>query len=119
LQTSTAAVQHDRVASALRLAQETGAIVVLKGAGSVIAEPDGHYAINPTGGPALSSAGTGDVLAGMAGALMAQYEDTASAVRAAVWLHGRAAQLYGSDVGLVASEVAALALLAWQELRAA
>ena len=123
LQISTAAVQQDRVANALRLAQETRAIVVLKGAGTVIADPAGNYVINPTGGPALSSAGTGDVLAGITGALLAQYADRLSevfgAACGAVWLHGRAAQLYGGDVGLVASEVAALAVRAWQELRAA
>ena len=118
LQISTADVQRDRVASALRLAAETKAIIVLKGAGTVMADPSGHYAINPTGGPALSSAGTGDVLAGMIGALMAQCEDTLSAVRGAVWLHGRAAQLHGGDVGLVASEVAALSVRAWLDLRA-
>lgn len=122
LHISTTAVQLDRVAAAVRLAEETQAIVVLKGAGTVIADRSGRYAINPTGGPALASAGTGDVLAGITGALLAQYaasvSDVYGAVCAAVWLHGRAAQLYGGDVGLVASEVAPLAVRAWQELRA-
>lgn len=117
LQMATAQVQADRILAAQRLARETRALVVLKGAGSVIAEPSGAYAVNPTGGPALSSAGTGDVLAGMTGALMAQCADTVAAVRAAVWLHGQAATLHGCDVGLVASEVAALAAQAWMRLR--
>jgi hydroxyethylthiazole kinase-like uncharacterized protein yjeF len=117
LQTDTAAVQANRVDQALRLADALGAIVVLKGAGTVIADPTGAYAINPTGGPALASAGTGDVLAGMTGALLAQSDDPLAAVRAAVWLHGRAATLHGSDVGLVASEVAPLAARAWEQLR--
>jgi len=115
---ATAQVQADRVAHALRLARELQAIVVLKGAGSVIATPAGGYTVNPTGGPALASAGTGDVLAGMIGALLAQCADPLAAVRAAVWLHGRAAELHGSDVGLVASEVAGLAARAWEMLRA-
>jgi hydroxyethylthiazole kinase-like uncharacterized protein yjeF len=118
LQIATAAVQGDRVASALRLAREFNAIAVLKGAGSVIADPSGAYVINPTGGPALASAGTGDVLAGITGALLAQCVDPLVAVRAAVWLHGRAVDLHGSDVGLVASEVAALAARAWEQARA-
>ena len=74
--------------------------------------------IRDSGGPALSSAGTGDALAGITGALVAQYEDALCAVRGAVWLHGRAAQLHGGDLGLVASEVAALAVRAWMEIRA-
>jgi hydroxyethylthiazole kinase-like uncharacterized protein yjeF len=117
LQTDAASVQRDRVASALRLAAQLGAIVVLKGAGTVIAAPSGAYVINPTGGPALASAGTGDVLAGMTGALIAQCADPLMAVRAAVWLHGRAADLHGSDVGLTASEVAPLAARAWELAR--
>ncbi len=117
LRITTAQVQADRVAAAQRLARETRAIAVLKGAGSIIADTSGSFAINPTGGPALASAGTGDVLAGMTGALMAQCADTLAAVRAAVWLHGSAAQAHGSDVGLVAAEVAALAAQAWMNLR--
>jgi len=117
LATDTSAVQQDRVRSALALAQQYRAVVVLKGAGSIIAEPSGRYAINPTGGPALASAGTGDVLAGMIGALLAQQAECAIAVRAAVWLHGRAADLHGADSGLTASEVAPLAARALAELR--
>ena len=117
LATDTATVQQDRIASALRLARQTGAIVVLKGAGSIIAEATGHYAVNPTGGPALASAGTGDVLAGMIGALLAQCADGLAAVRAAVWLHGRAADLYGADLGLTASDIAPLAARALVQLR--
>ena len=117
LATDTATVQQDRVATALRLAQQTGAVVVLKGAGSIIAEPSGYYAINPTGGPALASAGTGDVLAGMIGALLAQCADAVAAVRAGVWLHGRAAEMFGADLGMTASDVAPLAARALAQLR--
>jgi hydroxyethylthiazole kinase-like uncharacterized protein yjeF len=110
----TQEVQQDRVASALLLARAFSALVVLKGAGTVIAAPSGRYAVNPTGGPALASAGTGDVLAGMIGALLAQRTGPSDAgildaVHAAVWLHGRAADRFGADIGLAASEIAPLA----------
>jgi hydroxyethylthiazole kinase-like uncharacterized protein yjeF len=99
------AVQADRVGAALQLAAQAKAAVVLKGAGTVIADGP-RYWINPTGGPALASAGTGDVLAGMIGALLAQGFPNAEAVLAAVWLHGQAAYAFGADVGLTASDVA-------------
>ena len=98
-------VQADRIGAARRLAAEYRAVVVLKGAGSVIAAPDDRVAINPTGSPALATAGTGDVLAGMLGALIAQGFDAWQSVLAATWLHGAAAEGLG-DIGLVASDVA-------------
>ena len=110
-------VQHDRVAAARRLSREFDAIVILKGAGSVVAGTDGRYAINSTGSPALATAGTGDVLAGMLGALLAQGVAAWDAAVAAVWLHGRAADGTG-DVGLVASDVAARAAEVLNRLRA-
>jgi hydroxyethylthiazole kinase-like uncharacterized protein yjeF len=117
LESAADAVQADRITATRRLAQRFDAMVVLKGAGSVIALPDGRYWINPTGGPALATAGTGDVLAGMLGALLAQRYDPLQAVLAAVWLHGAAADRYGADVGLTASEVPALAAAALADLR--
>src|SRR5207244_1873709 len=59
-----AEVQADRLAAARRLASDTGAVVVLKGSGTVVASPDGRASINPTGDARLATAGTGDVLAG-------------------------------------------------------
>jgi hydroxyethylthiazole kinase-like uncharacterized protein yjeF len=106
LATDAAAVQSDRVGSAQRLAAKLTAIVVLKGAGSVIAAPDARYWINPTGGPALATAGTGDVLAGMIGSLIAQGIEPLQAALAGVWLHGAAADRHRGDVGLVAGDVA-------------
>ncbi len=91
LDTEVAAIQHDRLAAARKLASAFGAHVVVKGAGSVVAHPDGRYAINASGSAALASAGTGDVLAGMAGALLAQRVDPAEALEVAVCLHGAAA----------------------------
>jgi len=115
LRRSVAEVQSDRVAAARELAVATGSIVVLKGAGSVIALRSGRAWINPTGGPALATAGTGDALAGMLGAFFAQGYDMVTATLAAVWLHGRAAR--GSEAGLVASEVALRAATELDRLR--
>jgi hydroxyethylthiazole kinase-like uncharacterized protein yjeF len=109
-------VQADRIGAARRLAGEYRAIVVLKGAGSIVAAPDGRAAINPTGSPALATAGTGDVLAGMLGALIAQGFDAWQAALAATWLHGAAADGCG-DIGLVAGEVAPRAAAALRALR--
>jgi len=111
------AVQQDRIGSALALAAKFDATVTLKGAGTVVAR-DGRYAISPTGSAALATAGTGDVLAGMLGALLAQEFDPQQAIYAAVWLHGAAADEFGADVGLVAGEVAALAAQVLARLRA-
>lgn len=84
-------IQSDRVGSALTLAKKSGAIVVLKGASTVIADPDGEIFINPTGNAGLSTAGTGDVLAGMIGGLCAQGYDVSASSVAAVYIHGLAA----------------------------
>lgn len=66
------AVQADRLATALALAAQYQSVVILKGSGSVFAHPDGRMIVNPTGNPALANAGSGDVLAGLCGALLAQ-----------------------------------------------
>lgn len=106
---AAADVQADRLQAARRLAAGLNAVVVLKGAGSVVCRPDGLAVINVTGGPALATAGTGDVLAGLCGALLAQHWPAWEAALAAVWLHGAAADLLVSQglgpVGLVASEL--------------
>jgi hydroxyethylthiazole kinase-like uncharacterized protein yjeF len=109
LATSSAVVQADRLAAARELARRFNSIVVLKGAGTVIAHPNGNVAINTTGNPGLATAGTGDVLAGICGALLAQHWDVWNAALGAVWLHGRAADvLVGQGIGpigLTASEL--------------
>jgi ADP-dependent NAD(P)H-hydrate dehydratase / NAD(P)H-hydrate epimerase len=84
-------VQADRIAAAQALAARFGAVVVLKGSGSVIAAPDVRPAINPTGNALLATAGTGDVLAGWTAGLWAQHDDARAVVMAAAWQHGRAA----------------------------
>jgi NAD(P)H-hydrate epimerase len=93
-------VQADRVGTARRLAGETGAAVALKGARTVVATPDGEAAVNPTGNPSMASGGTGDVLTGIAGGLLAQGVPPTAALRAAVYLHGLAGDLAAEARGV-------------------
>lgn len=105
----TATVQSDRLHGARELAKRFNAHVVLKGAGSVCAFPDGRWAINSTGNPGLASGGTGDVLAGMIGALLCQGLPAAQALQLAVCVHGAAADALVArgegPIGLTASEL--------------
>lgn len=110
LDTTSDAIQANRLEAARNLAVKFNAITVLKGSGTVIATPDGKTVINPTGNPALATAGTGDVLSGITGALIAQGWPAYEATLAAVWLHGKAAdtlaqRLHGT-VGITAGELA-------------
>jgi NAD(P)H-hydrate epimerase len=89
----TATIQADRLACARELATAHGVHVVLKGAGTIVAEPDGRVFLNPTGNASLASGGTGDVLTGMIGALLAQGFPPGEAACAAVYLHGAAADV--------------------------
>jgi ADP-dependent NAD(P)H-hydrate dehydratase / NAD(P)H-hydrate epimerase len=117
LGTTTESVQADRLAAAHTLAAKFDAHVVVKGAGSVLAHPDGAWDINASGNAGLASAGTGDVLAGFAGAFLAQGIGAAAALRLAVCLHGAAGDACVAEghgpLGLAASELprAARALL--------
>lgn len=108
---TTVEIQKDRVAAVRRLASETGAIVVLKGARTLVcdSEDDGFVAINPTGGAELATAGTGDVLAGLIGALIARSVPARRAVQAAVMWHGEAGRLARESVGqgVIATDVVA------------
>jgi hydroxyethylthiazole kinase-like uncharacterized protein yjeF len=109
LASSVGAVQADRVGAALELAQRFNAHVALKGCGTIIAHPDGRWRINTTGNPGLASGGSGDVLGGMAGALLAQGWPAGAAISAAVHLHGMAADTLaaGGDgpIGIAAGEL--------------
>lgn len=103
-------VQADRVGSARRLAHDYHAVVVLKGCGTVIAEPHGRYAICPYGNPGMASAGTGDVLAGVIGAMLAQGLEPWRAALAGVLAHALAGDLAAAQIGergLLASDITA------------
>lgn len=88
LGTRSSDVQASRIEAAQRLSAQYHAHVALKGAGTVIAHPDGRYAINTSGGPWLAQAGSGDRLTGMVAALLGQGMAADDALQASVWLHG-------------------------------
>jgi len=101
-------VQRDRIASAREFAAAHRVHLVLKGARTVVAAPDRRVLINPTGNAGMASGGTGDVLTGIAGALLARRIPPASAAAAAVYLHGLAGDIAAERVGeeaLIASDV--------------
>jgi NAD(P)H-hydrate epimerase len=116
---SIPAIQADRPATARKYASEWGVVVVLKGARTVIASPDGRLAVNPTGGPNLATAGTGDVLTGVIAGLLAQGANAWDAARAGVFLHGRAGDLARErlgNVGTVAGDLLDLLVPARQSV---
>jgi ADP-dependent NAD(P)H-hydrate dehydratase / NAD(P)H-hydrate epimerase len=96
----------DRCEAARQLASRTGAVVLLKGPTTAIAHPDGRVRLVTTGDQRLATAGTGDVLSGVIGALLAHRLDPFDAAAAGAWLHGMAAQR-GPTEGLVASDIVA------------
>jgi hydroxyethylthiazole kinase-like uncharacterized protein yjeF len=102
-------VQADRLAAARELAARCGAVVVLKGSGTVLAHPDGQVAINTTGNAGLATGGSGDVLSGLTGTLLAQGWDAWPAAQGAVWMHGAAADRLVEQgigpIGLTAGEL--------------
>ena len=123
LGTDVAGVQRDRVAAARRLARDLNADIVLKGNGSVIAARDGHWFINTSGNPGMASAGMGDVLSGLLGALLGQGLSGEAALVLGVHLHGCAADACvragAGPVGLTASETIDAARGIWNSWLAA
>ena len=105
---TSAIVQADRMAAANELAKRFNAVVILKGAGSVIAHGD-EIVINGTGNPGLATAGSGDVLAGICGSLLAQGWPAWEAALGATWIHGQAADDLVAQgegpIGLTAGEL--------------
>lgn len=93
-------VQSNRVAVAEGFAKQTDVVVVLKGAGTVIATPEGRIFINDTGNPGMATGGSGDVLAGMIATLLAQGMVPAVAAACAVWVHGKAGDLAMRENGM-------------------
>jgi ADP-dependent NAD(P)H-hydrate dehydratase / NAD(P)H-hydrate epimerase len=92
-------LESDRLTHTRALAVTTNAVTLLKGSRSIIASPDGGVRINPTGGPVLATAGSGDVLTGMIGGLLARGVDPAEAAAAGAYLHGLAGILAGGRSG--------------------
>ena len=100
---------EDRLRHVRELAAKTGAVVLLKGSRTVVDDPDGTVQINPTGGPVLATAGSGDVLTGVIGALLARGLDPIDAASAGAYVHGLAGILVGRHLGegTLASDVVA------------
>ena len=109
LQTDTQSVQSDRPKTAQTLARKYKAWVVLKGARTIVCSPEGLWQVNLTGNVGLATGGTGDVLSGLLGSLLAQGLPAEQAIAAGVWLHGAAADALVAKgkgpIGLTAGEL--------------
>ncbi|AEG59048.1 bifunctional ADP-dependent NAD(P)H-hydrate dehydratase/NAD(P)H-hydrate epimerase [Desulforamulus ruminis] len=99
LNTPVQEIQKDRIETARDAAHQWKLVTVLKGAGTVIATPDGDVYINPTGNPGMATGGSGDILAGMTASLLAQGFQPERAAAAAVYLHGLAGDLAARELG--------------------
>lgn len=116
---STKEVQADRAGAARRAADASGAVVVLKGAGTLVAASGQPLQLNLTGNAGLGTGGTGDVLGGILAGLLAQGLSPYDAARLGIYLHGRAgdrAALRGSQAGLIAGDVIAELPRVWREI---
>ena len=116
---STVEIQGKRRAVAADFAKRHGVYLVLKGASTIIAAPDGRLAINPTGNPGMAAGGMGDVLTGLIGGLLAQGVAPFEAACLGVYVHGLAGDRIvraGRPFGFLASELAAEIPAAFQEV---
>lgn len=95
------AVNENRAEIAADFAKEYGVVTVLKGAGTIIASPEGRVMINRTGNSGMATGGSGDVLAGMTGSLLAQGANPFAAAAAAVYLHGLAGDIAAEKLGRI------------------
>lgn len=116
---TTAEIQANRIEIASEFSHAYGCVLVLKGAGTVIAEPNGQTYVNTTGNAGLAKGGTGDVLAGLIGGLLAQGVSALAAARLGVFLHGLAGDLAAAaktERGMTASDVIAFLPEAWKRV---
>lgn len=107
---TTTEIEADRVGTARRFAEKHGVLLVLKGARTIIAAPDGGILINPTGHAGMATGGMGDLLTGIIAALLSQGAPPLAAAAAGVWLHGRSGDRLRprfGDAGLLASDLLA------------
>src|SRR4029079_12702685 len=107
LETDRSVVEARMLAHARQAAEHWNAVVLLKGARSVIAAPDGRVRVNTTGVPWMATAGAGDVLSGLVGSLLAAGLDPFDAASVGAWLHGSAAALASDGGPIVATDVVA------------
>lgn len=120
LGTGVADVEADRFAAAAAISGQYNAVCCLKGAGTVVAAPDGRYAVNDSGNPGMSAAGQGDVLTGVVGALLGGGHGAFGAARLAVWVHGAAGDRACAELGpcgFLASECADRLPAVWDALQ--
>ena len=120
LGTEVRAVNTDRVGAARAVSERTGAVVVLKGAATITAAPDGRVIVNPTGGPILGTGGSGDVLTGVVAGLLAQGLPPFEAAALGAYLHGFAADRLAERLGpagALAEDLAETVPAAMQRLR--
>jgi len=117
---SVCEVQSDRVGIAKQVAQEWHKTIVLKGAYTVVAAPDGRAMISPIANPGLASAGTGDVLTGAIAGLLAQGLSLFDAAALGVYLHGEAGEMVKSklgDAGMIATDLLPVLPLVIKQLK--
>jgi hydroxyethylthiazole kinase-like uncharacterized protein yjeF len=112
-------IERERLLGVREAAQQSGAVTVLKGDDTLVAEPSGSVAVSMGGSPALATAGTGDVLTGVIAALLAQGLDAFTAAAAGVWLHAEAGREAARRLGVVEGVIASDVIAALPAARAA
>ena len=115
LKTSAKEINADRIKAVRQLAEQTGAVVVLKGAGTLVATPNEKTYINTTGNPGMATGGSGDVLSGIIGGLLGQGLSCLEAASVGVYIHGLAGDLAANSLGeygIIATDIASMAALA-------
>ncbi|MFQ5901887.1 MAG: NAD(P)H-hydrate dehydratase [Thermodesulfobacteriota bacterium] len=98
--TTSDMIQRDRLHVARKFAEEHSVVMVLKGARTLVSDPDGHVYINPTGNPGMATAGTGDVLTGIIGGLLAKGYTPLESAKIGVYIHGMAGDMVAARIGM-------------------